>query len=80
MEAEVVEAEAEEVVKILGKRKHFDERDWKQKQKIPKVRKRKRTTRKHKTLRGAGSRSIKNLTASTSRILIVGAQVPWSYM
>ena len=40
-------------------------RSWKRKQKIPKVRKRKRT-RKLKTSRGAGSGSIKNLTASTS--------------
>ena len=38
---------------------------WKRKQKIPKVRKRKRTW-KHKTSRGAESGSIKNLTASTS--------------
>ena len=42
-------------------------RSWKQKQKIPKMRKRKQT-RKQKTLRGAGSGSIKNLTASTSLV------------
>ena len=52
---------------FLWKRKHFDEKDWKQKRtrkrlilsgagskKIPKVRKRRRT-QKHKTSRGAGS-------------------------
>ena len=63
---------------FLWKWKHFDEKDWKQKwtrkwlilsragsKKIPKVRKWKRT-QKHKTSRGAGSWSIKNLTASTS--------------
>ena len=42
-------------------------RSWMRKQKIPKVRMRKRT-RKHKTSRGAGSESIKNLTASTSLV------------
>ena len=42
-------------------------RSWKRKQKIPKVRKRERT-RKHKSSRGAGSVSIKKLTASTSLI------------
>ena len=52
---------------FLWKRKHFDEKDWKQKRtqkglilseagskKIPKVRKQKRT-QTHKTSRGAGS-------------------------
>ena len=77
-----LEVEAVEEVNFLWKRKHFDERDWKQKptrkrlilirswkrnKKIPKVRKRKRT-RKHKTSRGAESGSIKNLTASTSLV------------
>ena len=42
-------------------------RSWKWKQKIPKVRKQKRT-QKHKTLKGAGSGSIKNLIASTSLV------------
>ena len=39
----------------------------KRKQKIPNIRKRKRT-QKQKTSRGTGSRSIKNLTASTSLV------------
>ena len=43
-------------------------RSWKRKQKTPKVRKRKRT-QKHKTSRGAGSESIKNLTASASLVV-----------
>ena len=52
-----VEAEAVEAVNFLWKRKgkHFDERGWKRKR-----------TQKHKTSRGAGSGSVKNLTASTS--------------
>ena len=50
-----LQAEALEAVKFFWKRKHFDERDWKPKR-----------TRKHKTSRGAGSGSIKNLTVSTS--------------
>ena len=50
-----VEAEAVKAVKFLWRWKHFNERDWKRKR-----------SRKHKTSRGAGSGSIKNLTASTS--------------
>jgi len=50
-----LEAEAVEAVKLLWKRKHFEEKSWKRKK-----------TRKRLTLFGAGS-GIKNYsTASTS--------------
>ena len=79
---------AVEAVKLLWKRKHFDEKDWKwkrtgkrlitirswkRKQKISKLWKRQRT-RKHKSSRGAGSGSIKNMITSTS--LIPGKMKP----
>ena len=47
LEAEVLEAEALEAVKILWKQKHFDERDWKWKR-----------TRKQLILSEAGSKKF----------------------
>ena len=53
------EAGSGRMVKFFEKRKHFDERDWKRKR-----------TRKRLILSGAGRESIKNLTASTSVVLV----------